>query len=809
LTETACAPCPRVRRATCGMPRGRAAARIALAAMGGIAAGVLAQTGPAAPAAVPAADKLRPVDVRVNQVKHGAWTLLERSGVLYAPEDAFEEWRLTRSPGSAPVQSRGQLWYSLADVPGFTVRFNEPDQSLDLEFASGAFAASRLADPAIERERVSPVEPTVFLNYDLNAEHGAARGAASQQSLGMLGEFGLATEAGLLTSSFVGRHIAARGIAAAEPRWQRLETTFTRDFLDRNVTLRLGDVSSRTGVMGRPVYFGGLQWSRNFALQPGFISQPVPPIAGTSSAPSTVDLYVNSVLRQTSNVPTGPFTVDTLQMTSGAGQIRMVVRDVLGRESVIEQPFFVHPAMLEAGLADWSAEAGALRRNLGSGEASYEQRFASGFYRQGLSKTLTAEVRAGLSRPQQVGSAAFSQALSPWPVLLQAGLGASRSPVLGRGAVWLAGLDYLAPAGSLQWRTERTTNAYRDLGQDPSVPAPRQQSTLSGHVGSAAWGSFGASAARTVGSDGRTLNAGNLGYSRRIGTWSWLSFNLTRLTGASQGRSATMNLMVPLGSGLSAAAYVSRQARDTDGHVGISGGPDSASLLSWRLLAGERSEQSYLEGSLYRPGPHGTLSLSASASGTQQNLRAGAQGAIVLVDGDAFATRRNSGSLALVEVPGYGGLSVAVSGQYEASTRASGRALLTLLTPYRVNPIRLNASELPLDAELDSIELQAVPPPRAAVKLRFPVRSGRAALVRVRLDDGQDVPPGAEVRVVGDAAVFYVARRGEVFVTGLQPGAVAELRWKDQSCRLALELPPPKADDITRVGPLTCAGVRR
>jgi outer membrane usher protein len=381
--------------------------------------------------------------------------------------------------------------------------------------------------------------------------------------------------------------------------------------------------------------------------------------------------------------------------------------------------------------------------------------------------------------------------------------------VLGRGAVWVSGLEYMAPAGGMQWRTERTTEAYRDLGQDTSVSMPRQQTTLSGHRGSPVWGSFGASAARTVGADGRALNASNLSYSRRIGTWSWFSVHVTRLTGASQGRSVSTNLTIPLGPRHNVSAYASRQARDTDGHVSVSGTPSSESPTSWRLLAGERARQSYLEGSVYRPGPHGTLTLSASASETQQNLRAGAQGAIVLVDGDGFATRRNSGSLALVEVPGHGGVSVAVSGQYEAATRASGRALLTQLTPYRNNQIRLNASELPIDAEIDSIELQAVPPPRGAVKLRFPVRSGRAALVRVHLDDGQDVPPGAEVRVDGDATVFYVARRGEAFITGLQPGAVAELRWKDQSCRLALELPAPKANDITRVGPITCTGVRR
>ena len=45
-------------------------------------------------------------------------------------------------------------------------------------------------------------------------------------------------------------------------------------------------------------------------FSPGFITQPIPVITGQSSAPSTVELYVNDALRQTSQVPTGPFTIE-------------------------------------------------------------------------------------------------------------------------------------------------------------------------------------------------------------------------------------------------------------------------------------------------------------------------------------------------------------------------------------------------------------------------------------------------------------------------------------------------------------------
>jgi len=41
----------------------------------------------------PVAERILPLEVTVNGAKGGTWLLLERAGVLYAPRDAFEEWR--------------------------------------------------------------------------------------------------------------------------------------------------------------------------------------------------------------------------------------------------------------------------------------------------------------------------------------------------------------------------------------------------------------------------------------------------------------------------------------------------------------------------------------------------------------------------------------------------------------------------------------------------------------------------------------------------------------------------------------------
>jgi outer membrane usher protein len=65
------------------------------------------------------------------------------------------------------------------------------------------------------------------------------------------------------------------------------------------------------------------------------------------------------------------------------------------------------------------------------------------------------------------------------------------------------------------------------------------------------------------------------------------------------------------------------------------------------------------------------------------------------------------------------------------------------------------------------------------------------------------------VAIKGDDKEFYVARRGEAFVTGLLPDSEVTLKWGKQSCALKFDLPPGTPDDIARVGPVVCAGVSR
>jgi outer membrane usher protein len=753
------------------------------------------------------APKVIPLEVTVNGARAGNWALLENEGVLYAPADAFEEWRLNRDPRIAPFVYRGQPWYPLSSLPGFTARFNPAEQALALNFSGAAFATTHVGQ-AQEHLAVTPPLTSMFLNYDVNFQRSDQKGVAALNDLGALTELGLSGRYGVLTNTGLARNLSDEPNAPYSPGYVRLETTFTRDYPEMNASLRLGDSSTRTGAWGRSLYFGGVQWGTNFALSPGFITQPIPTIGGQSLAPSTVELYINDALRQTSQVPTGPFTIENLPQITGSGQARIVVRDILGRETVLVQDFFSHAALLRQDLADWSVEAGAVRRNLGVQSADYGERFASGLLRYGVTNDLTVETRAEYGEDTRGGGAGVSAAL-PLQLLGTVAFAGSHDDSVGRGAEWMAELEHWSLRHGFTVRTEHATREYRQIGQDPDQLAYRRQWLASYTYAMPDLGHLGVGYAKIDTYDRGTLLSYNANYSVRVTANATLTISATHVGGDTRANSIGFSLIVPLDGRTTASAAMTHRSGQSDGYASVSKGLGIESGTGWRALSGHRAGENYGEGGFYYQGDRGLLTADASFSDQQQTMRLGAQGGVVLVDGQVFASRKVQDSFALVEVPGYPDVGVGFQSSVLARTNAEGKALVPRLQAYRSNSIRLDPSELPISAELDTIELSVVPPNRSAVRVAFPVRSGRGALIRIVLDDDAPAPAGAEIALEGDSKEFFVARRGEAFVTGLKDKSRLRLTWQGRHCDFDVELPAGSPDEIPRVGPYVCSGVSR
>ncbi|MBI2770306.1 MAG: fimbrial biogenesis outer membrane usher protein [Burkholderiales bacterium] len=772
------------------------------------AASALGQSKSEPPLASPPVERFIPLDVTINGAKGGTWPFFERMGVLYAPREALEEWRVQVRPNIQPVTVRGGEYWPLSAVPGFGSRINFPNQSIELTFSPQAFAATRLTTELSERPRPSKVLPSAFVNYDLNYAATQPRTGLRSSDLGLLAELGVSNDWGVLTSSHVGRNLAHSGQDNAASGWLRLETTFTRDQPERNRTLRLGDAATRMGMWGRSVYFGGVQYGSNYALTPGFITQPLPVLRGVSAAPSTVELYVNGVLRQTSNVPTGPFAIDNTSALTGNGEARLVVRDLLGREVVIVQPFFTSVQLLAGGLADWSVEAGRLRRDIGLTNANYGEGFTSGTWRYGVNEQLTVEARGEASRDLKVLGLGASAAL-PFDLLGKAAAAVSRDNALGQGRHWIVGLERDWLRSTLQVELQGASRGFRSLGQDVGTLPVRFQAAGNFSYSTENWGTFGLGFASINRYDEARITTISANYGLTVGKKSNLNVSLSRVLGDANGASFAVTLSVPLDNNLQVSTNVGGHGKLQDYYATASQTPAAENGLGWRALAGSLQSQAHAEGGVYYLGRYGRAYGDISASPDQTSIRTGASGGLVAADGRFFATRRVDQSFAVAEIKDFAGVGIGLGSNIMARTNARGIALLPQLVPYQNNSVRVDPKELPVSAEIDNIEQIVVPSWRSAVKVDFPVRSGRAALVKIQLDDGDVAPAGALAQIVGDKQEFYVARRGEAFVTGLQPANKVALRWNGQECVFEVNLPPAANDEIARVGPVLCKGIKR
>lgn len=766
----------------------------------------------AAPPALGAAqvvpDRILPLEVTVNGSKSGTWPLLERSGILYAPRDAFEEWRV-QTHGDAPaVKYRGTDYLPLSAIPGFSAKVNFGNQSIDLSFSPQVFAATRLTTELAKKPVLSPVLPSVFFNYDLNYATTATRGSATSKDLGALTEVGFSNSWGVFTSSYAGRNITGSSGTDNPRGWIRLESTFTRDLPDSHRTLRLGDTNTRPGMWGRSVYFGGLQLASNYALTPGFITQPTPTLSGVSAAPSTVELYVNDVLRQVSTVPTGPFAINNFPGLTGGGEARLVVRDLLGRETIVTQPFFTNSLLLASGLNDWSTEGGRLRLDLGSASGRYGQGFASGLWRHGFSDDLTGETRVEMTRASRVAGVGILVGL-PLQALGKAAIVASHERTLGSGHQWLLGVERQDVRSGVYLQAQGTSLRFRQLGEDPNATPTRLQVAGNFSYSTVNLGTFGFGFASIRRYDADRVFTISANYSIRVGERSNLTITASRAVAGSTGSSLGVAVIVPLDNNRILTADTTHRSGQQDFFVTASQSAGPNDEISWRTLAGRQQGDDRAEGGLYFDGRYGRLSSDLSVSTNQRAMRLGSSGGMVFADGRFFATRRVENSFAVVEVAGYDNVGIGLGSNVLTHTNTSGAALVPRLSPYQSNSIRIDPKELPISAELDSIEQIAVPAWRSAVKIVFPVRSGRGALLKIVFGDGEPAPAGAIVQLAGEKEDFYVARRGEAFVTGLQTANRIVLKWKEQQCEIAVTLPAESPDQIARVGPLACKGVAR
>ncbi len=690
-------------------------------------------------------------------------------------------------PKGIPLVYKNREYYSLDTILGLTFTTNLQAQTLSINVPPSAF--DHIQFDALKRIPTHPTlpPPGYFLNHDFQYSRSSSDNLFSGLvEGGMFGPFGfINTNFSVLKSS--------NGFSLT-----RIATSYIHDLPSKLSTFTIGDSITPGEMWGRSVYFAGVSYGSNFAVQPSFIPQSLPSASGVADAPSVVNIYSDNLKLLSQPVDSGPFAIQNIPVMTGQGNIQLVITDALGRSQTITQPFIKSDDLLRQGVRDFSYTLGAFRSNYGYTNGQYRSLFFAGNERRGLSDSLSVGGRLELVGKQQALGGSATKGLTGIGVI---GGGTVLSFNDGRpGNLYYVDFTRQNKFLSFGIHYESATRNFWQIGILKSESNGRHliQASTNIALGNRASISFGGIQQVVHGSgDLRSLTA-TLGI--RVGPG---YFTATPTISTVPTRSSGVNFSFSFPFGKRGLAISSANT----GNAGRSAYTEVQRVLpvgtgyGYRVRTDELN-QGHVDIDYSYQNERGQWDAEASQGNHGTSYRLSERSSIVLFDRHLKTSRWLNDSFALVEVPHQPNIDVLVNHQKVGHTDRNGVALVTWMAAYSRNSITVDDSSLSMDTILDISERIVVPMYRSGILVQYKQQHLGGALVLLSTVSRGEIPPGATVKI-GGIVQAQVALHSVVYLPSFNIPAELLVEWPGHSCKASIrELP---AGVIPKIGPFPCA----
>src|SRR5437867_2567103 len=201
-------------------------------------------------------------------------------------------------------------------APYLTFKFDQTALTLSISAAPHLLAPTNLnVELGPPADITYTKDKSTFLNYSVTSQSGHHPAVFAESGTSIAGNLLLNSVSRSTTGDFV-----------------RLLSSYTVDERQRLRRWTVGDATAITDLLGGSALIGGVTVQRNFNLDPYFVRYPPLNLRGTALTPSRVEVFVNGALVSQQDVPPGPFELRNIPVASGAGNARIVVRDVVASE---------------------------------------------------------------------------------------------------------------------------------------------------------------------------------------------------------------------------------------------------------------------------------------------------------------------------------------------------------------------------------------------------------------------------------------------------------------------------------------------
>ncbi|HIE5945916.1 TPA: fimbria/pilus outer membrane usher protein [Burkholderia cepacia] len=691
-------------------------------------------------------------------------------------------------------------------IPQATASFDIGEQRLDVSVPQAMMR--RAARGWVDPEFWDNGETAATLEYNSNVYH--TNGIGRPNTAGYL-----ALRAGLNVGAWRFRYNGdVTTQTGSGTHVQSMQTYLRRSITSIKSEFTIGDLYT-DGVIFDSFGMRGAQLATEDSMYPESLRGYAPIVHGIANTNARVQVKQSGNIIYETTVPPGPFEISDLYPTGYGGDLRVIVTEADGRQSVSSVPYSSPVNALRPGRWRYSVAAGRYRdtsinnqpyvfevtaqhginnlvtmyggvigsQDYVSGAAGFALNTSIGGFAVDVTHAST-HISGVESRSGRSLRLSYSHVFEPTDTDLT--LAAYRYSTSG----------YLSVADAMLLRG-LAKRGIADTQLD--IQKARLQLTLNQNVGK--WGSIYAS--------GYVRNYWNrtghdasfqIGYNTNIQKIG-LGISVAREYegGLSRWNNRIMlNLNIPLGIGQTIAntstAYMydslSKASQIQESFTGAAGGDRQ---VNYGVTAG------YTSG-----GAGASLSANAGylASGTQARVNAGygngytqvgggLTGTVVAYRDGVVLTSQTGDTLAVIEAKDAVGARVSSAAGVVVDTH--GHAVISGMAPYTLNSAEIDTKGLPMGVELKSTELRFAPTAGAVVRLKFDTDyRGDAVLMNLRRPDGDAVPFGADVLDADGNSVGTVSQGSRALFYSKHASNDLTVKWgegADQICKVRYDMP--------------------
>lgn len=562
-------------------------------------------------------------------------------------------------------------------------------------------------------------------------------------------------------------HSATVQDGGLRPGYRR--TTLRRDWQAQHRRLDVGDLDVPDGGLASwPDWRGVGVSSVNYGYSALQASRSSASLSTLVQFPSTADIYVNGVKQGSYDVAPGVFDVRGLRgYSGGATQVKAVLRDVYGTESVVEESRYIADNALGAGSSEYSYQVG---RDSTESTGGLQLR---GVHRFGVNERLTLTARMEAQKDyasMQVGAVAPVAGFGEFGANVMTGWARTGQ----RPSGYSVSHQYNTPAWSTQVAlSQRPVPVLLDTGVLGSQML--REVSVQGSYVTQDWGHFSARLVQTQlsGTSAAAVKLAELGWSKNLTPNLFVQAYVRQNNQA--GTSAQALLVYRPGNGLTMGSYTEAVAGRTTQQLSLAHPSASEERLAWSVDAKSQAQADSASAALAYRTDAGVFKTGSHTDGKSASGYARWQGAAAVTLGSIAALPRRSDAAIVVDAAGLEGVGVYRNGTVVGRTDRTGRLTVGDLSGYEEVRLSLNENDIPGDYwYAGSGTVTVRPAPGAVIPLAFDVRQFRTLTLTVQACNAQGCLPMADQTVVLDSEGGVQARaqlkNGQARVNGLLTG---------------------------------------